>query len=394
MKKTILFLAFSIALLTSTCINAQWQQTAITPAGEINCIATNGTNVFAGISKTGSYGFIQYSSDNGVTSTTKKDQFQVSLYVNGGIIYKAGGGDNLSKSTDNGATWTPYTALNGSVISSYLLSILVNGSTIFAGTFGDGIARSTDNGVTWTLTNTGLTNLSVRALAVTGSTIIAGTPQGIFISSDNGTTWTLKKASVDTRVLTVSGSSIFAGTYGFGVLFSNDNGLNWTVVNTGLPNNFVTALYASGNQIFAGPVNAGAYYSSDNGASWINISSGLPTPSGIGTFAVNSTTVFAGIVNSADTNGVWSRPLTSLLGVEENSTNQQLKIYPNPADKNIFIHSNEKVTSVTCLNHLGQPVKAELENNSINLSSLSQGLYLLNITSENGQKCAKTFIKK
>ena len=60
----------------------------------------------------------------------------------------------------------------------------------------------------------------IRAFAVSGSTIFAGTDGGgVFLSTNNGTSWTevdsgLTGNGLDVQSLAVSGSTIFAGTYG------------------------------------------------------------------------------------------------------------------------------------------------------------------------------------
>jgi len=62
---------------------------------------------------------------------------------------------------------------------------------LYAGTYG-GVFKSTDSGGTWAAANTGLTNLSVRALAINPSTpamLYAGTFGGVFKSTDSGGTW-------------------------------------------------------------------------------------------------------------------------------------------------------------------------------------------------------------
>jgi ligand-binding sensor domain-containing protein len=94
----------------------------------------------------------------------------------------------------------------------------VSGTNLFAGIYGGGVFRSTSNGTNWTAVNNGLTNTSIRALAVSPD------------SSEN----------------------LFAGTYGGGVFLSTNNGTNWTVVNNGLTNTNVNALAVSGTNLFVG----------------------------------------------------------------------------------------------------------------------------------------------
>jgi hypothetical protein len=99
------------------------------------------------------------------------------------------------------------------------MSLAVSGSTIFAGTDA-GVFLSTNNGTSWTPVNSGLTGdaLDIRSLEVSGSTIFAGTDTGVFLSTNNGNSWTpvdsgLTGYGLDVYSFVVSGSTIFAGTY-------------------------------------------------------------------------------------------------------------------------------------------------------------------------------------
>ena len=71
----------------------------------------------------------------------------------------------------NGHSWMP---MSNGLTATYVLSVAVNSSGhVFAGTyFGGGVFRSTDSGTNWNEINVGLTATDVRALAVTGTTIL------------------------------------------------------------------------------------------------------------------------------------------------------------------------------------------------------------------------------
>lgn len=56
--------------------------------------------------------------------------------------------------------------------------------------------------------------------------------------------------------LAVSGTNLFAGTYGGGVFLSTNNGTSWTEVNSGLTNTYVWSLAVSGTNLFAGTLGA------------------------------------------------------------------------------------------------------------------------------------------
>ena len=122
------------------------------------------------------------------------------------------------------------------------------------GTSGSGVFLSTNNGTSWTAVNTGLTDAAVYALAVSGTNLFAGTYGGVFLSTNNGTSWTevstgLTNAAV--HALAVSGTNLFAGT-SHGVFLSTNNGTGWTASNAGLTNTYLTSLAVSGTNLFAG----------------------------------------------------------------------------------------------------------------------------------------------
>jgi len=139
---------------------------------------------------------------------------------------------------------------------------------------------STNNGASWTAVNARLTNTDVRALVVSGSNLFAGTfGGGIFLSTDNGGGWTAVNNGLtllDADVLAVSDTNLFAATLGYSQVFlSTNNGTSWTrVSNVG---GEITSFAVSGSDLFAGAilVGGGAYRSTDNGASWTVVNTGL-----------------------------------------------------------------------------------------------------------------------
>jgi hypothetical protein len=93
---------------------------------------------------------------------------------------------------------------------------------------------------------------------VIGKNLFAGTyaqPGGVSLSTDNGTSWTLDTMGMGSQGVTafaVSGTNLFAGTYGGGVFRSTDSGTSWTAASTGLTNTYVYTLAVNGVNLFAG----------------------------------------------------------------------------------------------------------------------------------------------
>ncbi|WP_430409868.1 T9SS type A sorting domain-containing protein [Kordia sp.] len=70
-----------------------------------------------------------------------------------------------------------------------------------------------------------------------------------------------------------------------------------------------------------------------------------------------------------------------------------VKIYPNPTSNSINIQTNSIIKSVAIYNLLGKKVLQATETN-INVTGLSQGMYILKITSVEGAEITKRFIKQ
>lgn len=65
-------------------------------------------------------------------------------------------------------------------------------------------------------------------------------------------------------------------------------------------------------------------------------------------------------------------------GIENNSTSEALTIYPQPASEVLMFSMADKVSKVSIYNSLGQllSTRADVSDNSINISMLGAGIYL------------------
>jgi hypothetical protein len=221
------------------------------------------------------------------------------------------------------------------------------------------------------------------AFAVSGANIYAadgyahglGAPGGILLSTDNGTSWTqiLGSSGYGTvRALAASGSKIVAGS-GAAILLSTDNGTSWTTINSGL----VAGVYGlawSGTNIFASTASGcdggRVYLLTDQGTSWDTFDTGLRT-SYVFSLGINGGYLFAGTYGgeglAGDTgSGVWRRPLSEMItSVNDFSANELPATfaleqnYPNPFNPNTTIRYALPTTSrirLRIFNVLGQVV--------------------------------------
>ena len=114
----------------------------------------------------------------------------------------------------------------------------------------------------WELTNAP-EGVYVYDFAVSGTNVFAAIDTdglvasggSVLLSTDNGANWTEVSNGLtapEVWALAISGTHIFAGTWGGGVFLSTNDGANWTAVNTGLTDSTVSALSVSGTNVFAG----------------------------------------------------------------------------------------------------------------------------------------------
>jgi hypothetical protein len=284
-----------------TCAVNEAVGVSIFENSEINALAFNGNNIFAGTNSIGVF----LSTNNGNSWTAVNTGLTTTrvislLVTTGGDIFAGTWGGGVFRSTNNGTSWV---AVNGTApnnLPNLQISALAERSgTIFLGTRGAGLYQSTDNGTNWTSLNTlaGMNNLIMNSIYVNGTNLFVGTEyQGILRSVNNGTTWSLVNNTTRTvSSLTAIGNNLFAGTEAGGVFLSTNNGTSWAAVNTGLTNTKITALAVRGNNLFAGtPV--GVFLTTDNGTSWSAVNSFLSDP-WVFSFAVSGTNIFAGTAN-------------------------------------------------------------------------------------------------
>ena len=81
------------------------------------------------------------------------------------------------------------------------------------------------------------------------------------------------------------------------------------------------------------------------------------------------------------------------LSVESQKHQIEFVVYPNPTSNNINILSDGEILSVTFLDQLGRPIEisGEADFNSINLSSLERGSYMIKVCFEGGCATRKVF---
>ena len=199
---TNIFAATGGGLFLSTDSGASWTSSFIPLA--INALATIRSDLFAGVT-----GGVYISTNLGLGwdeyGGTLSDLNVQALAVSGTYLIAGTDTGGIFFSPDFATTWYG----SGSLIDTSITALAVIGTNLFAGIQGRGVLLSTDTGATWRAINTGLTDL------------FAGTENGgVFLSTNFGSNWNAVNVGLsdtDVKALAVSGSNLLAGTYGAGV---------------------------------------------------------------------------------------------------------------------------------------------------------------------------------
>ena len=225
----------------------------------------------------------------------------------------------LVRSRDGGASWAhvwidqveaPITCLAAS-------PNFQRDRVILAGTYGDGVLRTTDGGRYWQLSNFGLQDFAVLALAAATEwtqrevTFLA-TESGVYRSPNGGRAWKLSNAGLEDVVVQAlaihPNGTIFAGTEAGGLYISEDSGTSWR--SGGGPDSinslYIDSLPDGSQALFAAAMN-GIFLSNDNGESWQRLELEESAPLTIG--KANGTLLVgqqeAGLAESSDGGASW-----------------------------------------------------------------------------------------
>jgi photosystem II stability/assembly factor-like uncharacterized protein len=370
---------FLSGLLLTSSLNAQWQQADNGITNHVyTAIGSNGENIFVGSGSVNLYG----SADNGSTwnAVTNGISGMVTMLdaSNGNLFAVTANGVYLSN--NNGATWS---LQNNGLPSNFAgQSIFADGDTLFSGGYYE-VFYSVNKGSTWTARNTGFPpNARVQSFAKKGNTVFAGTNgYGLYKTTNNGLNWSLTGIGgqqvpfSEVESVYVFDSKIYASFSGT-LYVSSDNGATWTTATNGLNGAYVNYITHRGGTLFVGTY-TGIFHSLDGGSTWVNINANLTNPA-ISHIGFNASKIFICSQNVA----IYVRDLQQVLSLETLSLNNELSVYPNPANEKLTVSlpENSSKTEGILYDNAGKELQRFLLNsgeNTLDINHLESGIYFL-----------------
>jgi len=157
---------------------------------------------------------ICYSLDNGMSwKTVSPGLTYVHNFAVIGSNLFAGTSSGVFVSTDKGLTWKQ---VNAGLTSPNIYALGVNGMNLLVGTYGSGVFLSSNNGTLWTSSNAGAETTHVRCFLTYSNYVFMGTDEGVYSSTNGGGSWTPFNTGMSSLfgqyALGRCGSTIVAGT--------------------------------------------------------------------------------------------------------------------------------------------------------------------------------------
>jgi hypothetical protein len=301
--------------------------------------------------------------------------------------------DTLYSSAD-GLSWTNmgYKLKGGE--AEYDFHITGNNTLLFpnaSDALGPIISKSIDNGMSWTNT---AANEGPLSASYTADTIVVSTtspwPGGIKYSHDGGASFTNATGVTGGSIpVVLPNGEIWAANIGK-LNKSTDGGATFTSVS---PNPFIALQI----QEFYHGAN-GSFYIRDlqsvletsDGVTYTNITGNLPDADKLMDIAVSNNYIYA----ITDTS-IYRTPLGTGTSVARNPVNPSLmNIFPNPATDRVYVEiQGESVKQVELADQLGRVVRTTATETFLDLQGISSGVYFVKVRTRNEELIRKVIVQ-
>ncbi len=341
----------STTLLKTIDGGISWSPPNISTVNSIRSIQfTNATNGFL-TTDAPSEGFKTIDGGNNWTYVNTAIYNNGSVYFKDndtGFVFSPNNGDDVSYTFDGGSSWTHYPngTFGGDAISSIHFPIS-NSSIGFAVTaWGGKIFKTTNGGISWT-------QISQPTSQDLYDVFFTSTNKGYIIGSNF-------------------------------ILETNDGGTNWITTNSNLGGDKIRVINSDIYLLNSDSIRI----SSNIGASFIAMTG---TINGLTNLHILSSTSGYCVGQSGR---IFKLGSTTAF-IETYSSLNQINVFPNPANNYINIEGDLPIANYQIKNTLGQSIKSDnFTNQSIDISSMENGIYFIIITTSDNKLISKKILKE
>lgn len=277
------------------------------------------------------YSQVFTSTDNGANwSLTANSGFTNGRFIRKAtsFLYIIGGNNVIYRSSNDGVTWSQVNSFTGYPTDFELSS----SGFLYISTDGGGIIRSTNNGLSVDVLDSGegITDLNIRSLVISGTTLFAASYTGPLKSTNNGDTWTSIRGTIPDSWFynTLIEKDPSGNIYLFNdtkVYKTVNSGTSWTTFDSPIPANLsgglISPYFESSTVFYMGVDRLTLFKTIDSGASWIPLFSSGLTASNVTDFVLtdNGRLLYSndspyGIFMSIDDGATWDFLSTGATG--------------------------------------------------------------------------------
>lgn len=302
----------------------------------------------------------------------------------------------VAKTSDMGVTWT-----NQNPNASPYAILSVSFPTVSTGyAVGDAgiIRKTTDGGTTWKTQTSGLTTgLEEVHFFDVNTGICIGDGGKIKRTTNGGATWVTISSGTTQNLYDIyfvdSNTGFITGGTGT-ILKTINGGQTWTSLTSGTTNWLYTVCFKDALTGYAGGAKATLLKTIDGGVTWIAQSSGISSVKSLNDIVyINNR--FIAVASQGEI-------LTDVptLGIDENIKEDAAIMYPNPTSDSFSIdyHNDENLAlNINIIDANGVIVKSKVLNDNqrtVNVKDLSNGVYIVEIKSDQFSTTKKLIIKK
>lgn len=294
-----------------------------------------------------------------------------------------GDNDTLTASGANTYSWS-----SGGTSATEIVGPNATTTYIVTGTDANGCSSSDSITVTVNMPPVVSASSSAPVICAGDSATLSANGASSYVWSTGGTNPTEVVSPSATTTYTVTGTDL-NGCTGTDIVTVDVNAL--PVVSLSIPDASLCTTDYNGLMPLTGGTPAGGTWSGPS----VTGSNFSPSSSGTGTFPIVYTYTDANSCTSTATQNI---VVSDCVGIQENSTENLVTLYPNPANDQLFISwkielnvNRLDVTDVTGRVVISQPVNSNLA--SIRVSELPAGVYNLLVIDENGSVNSYRFVK-